>query len=65
VQFDQKREQLFSSNMQVPTYLQQTDNKNRKELVKTAVSYFWELVKQHNSKEKARSKVVQKTGIVI
>lgn len=51
--------------MQVPTYLQQTDNKNRQESVKVAISYFWELVKQHTSKEKARVKVFQKTGVII
>lgn len=45
--------------------LQQVDQQNRQELVKTAIVYFQQLREKHFSEEKAKEEVLQKTGVVI
>lgn len=49
----------------MPDYLQQTDIKTKKELIEFAINYFRELVKKNYSQDKARSKVLDATGVML
>jgi len=49
----------------MPSYLQTDSQKRKQEIIRSAVEYFQELIRQHNSKEKAKQKVFQRTGVVL
>ena len=46
-------------------YLKQIDNQSKKEQIKQAVDYFWELIKKDYTPEKARQQVHRKTGVIL
>lgn len=49
----------------MPDYLNQTEIKNRQELIKYAINYFRELVKKNYPQDKARLKVLEATGVML
>lgn len=52
--------------MQVPIFIQQTDDiKSKQEVIKLAREYFGELLKSHISEKSAKQKVLERTGVVL
>lgn len=50
----------------MPEYLKQADQKSKNELIKAAITYFWELKnKKKYSSVKAREIVKQQTGVIL
>lgn len=46
-------------------YFKQSDNKSKKDQIKQAVDYFWELVEKKYTPSKARQQVRHKTGVIL
>lgn len=65
-QGSKRREQSSHPETIMPYYLTQTEAlKTKPELIKSAIAYYYELVKQKYTLEKARKKVIEKMGVVL
>ncbi len=51
--------------MELPTYLQQTINRNKQDLIKAAIAYYWQLIEENHTKNKAKEIVLKKLGVVL
>lgn len=57
---------MYKEQLEVGMFnLQQTDKKNKQELINLAIKFYTQLLEQKYPEEKAKEEVRQKTGVVI